>query len=64
MKNCLMYKLCYYRFGEMRTHHSYPAGYDLVRQQAIGDKDYKLKHFEEAYTSDRWLVRIFRVLPL
>ena len=24
----------------------------------------KLKHFEEAFTSERWIVRIYKVLPL
>jgi len=35
-----------------------------VRQAVIGLKDFKLTYFEEAYTSERWLVRIYKVLPL
>lgn len=35
-----------------------------MRQQVMGHRDYKLNYFEEAYTTERWLVRIFRVLPL
>jgi len=63
MLNCLMYKLIYYRFGEMKTREKEEAGYDIVRKQVIGNKDFKLTHFEEAYTTDRWIVRIYKVLP-
>jgi len=63
MKNSLMYRLCYYRFGEVRTRGDQPAGYDTVRNVEIGLKDFQLKYFEEAYSSSRWLVRIYKVLP-
>lgn len=33
----------------------------MTRQAVIGNKDFNLKHFEEAYTSERWLVRIYKV---
>jgi len=64
MKNCLMYKLAYYRFGEVRTRRDQPAGYDTVRNCEIGRKDIDLTYFREAYTSERWIVRIYEVLPL
>ena len=64
MLNCLMYKLIYYRFSEVRSGRSEETGFDTVRDVAIGNRDFKLKHFEEAYTTERWLVRIYRVLPL
>ena len=64
MKNSLMYRLAYYRFGEVRTRHDQPSGYDTVRNCEIGLKKYDLKYFREAYTSDRWIVRIYEVLPL
>lgn len=63
MLNCLMYKLIYYRFGEMRGRGDKPAGYDSVRKAEIGNKDFKLTYFEEAYTSSRWLLRVYKVLP-
>jgi len=63
MLNSLMYSLCYYRFGEMYTRHHEETGYDTVRNAVIGRKDFKLTYFEEAYTSERWIVRIYRVLP-
>lgn len=28
----------------------------------MGRKNIKLKHFEEAFTSEHWIVRIFRTL--
>ena len=59
-----MYKLVYYRFGEIKIERDEEAGYDSVRHTVIGNKNFKLKHFEEAFTSERWLVRIYRVLPL
>jgi len=63
MLNCLMYKLCYYRFTEMYTQGGKPPGYDRVREVEIGNKDITLEHLEEAYTSEHWLVRIYKVLP-
>jgi len=40
-----------------------PGGYDRVRNVEIGNKNFDLKHLEEAFTSEHWLVRIYRVLP-
>jgi len=59
--NCLMYKLSYYRFGELKMSYNSPAGYDNTRNMVIGNKDFSLTYLEEAYTSSRWLVRIYRV---
>ena len=55
MKNSVMYKLCYYRAGELTR------GNDLVRNQRIGVPDVNPKYFEEAFTSENWIVRIYRV---
>uniref|UniRef100_A0A8C6YSG7 Protein kinase domain-containing protein n=1 Tax=Nothoprocta perdicaria TaxID=30464 RepID=A0A8C6YSG7_NOTPE len=55
--NCLMYKMCYYRFGQR------PPGYDRVRNAEIGNKDFELDVLEEAYTTEHWLVRIYKVAP-
>jgi len=62
MLNCLMYKMCYYRFGEVYTEQTKPTGYDRVRNCEIGNKDVELEYLEEAYTSQHWLVRIYKVL--
>jgi len=64
MSESLMYRLAYYRFGEVRTRGDQPSGYDTVRECEIGLKEYDLKYFREAYSSERWIVRIFEVLPL
>ncbi|TMW45423.1 hypothetical protein DOY81_009497 [Sarcophaga bullata] len=59
--NCLMYKLSYYRFGELKLDYRGPAGYDRTRNAVIGNKDFDLTYLEEAYTTEHWLVRIYRV---
>ena len=79
MLNCLMYKMCYYRFGQVYTEggknksrrscgkkitHNFsgrPPGYDRVRNAEIGNKDFELDVLEEAYTSEHWIVRIYKV---
>ncbi|CAG0900746.1 unnamed protein product [Cyprideis torosa] len=62
--NCLMYKLCYYRFGSVYTEGGKPPGYDRVRNVEIGNKDFELANLEEAFTSEHWIVRIYRVKKL
>ena len=63
MKNSLMYKMSYYRFGEIQLDYRSPAGFDRVRNTEIGVKNIKLQHIEEAYTTEHWMVRLYRVLP-
>ena len=58
LKNSIMYKLSYYRFWE--DHGQKGKGYDQVRNSFIGYTNYKLQYFEEVFTSQRWLVRIFK----
>ena len=65
MKNCLMYKLCYYRTWETSpSPRNYPNGYDSARKYEIGYKNYKINLFTEAFTSERWIVRIYKVNKL
>jgi len=59
--NCLMYKLSYYRFGEVQVDFNSPPGFDRTRNVEIGNKHFKLEHLEEAFTSEHWIVRVFRV---
>lgn len=61
MRNSLMYKLNFYRFGEVVK--GGKTGYDRVRGTEIGDKNIKLTHFKEAFTSENWIFRIYKVLP-
>ena len=41
-----------------------PPGYDRVRNAEIGNKDFELDVLEEAYTSEHWIVRIYKVTLL
>lgn len=41
-----------------------PSGYDRVRNMEIGNKDFELETLEEAYTTEHWLVRIYKVKDL
>lgn len=41
-----------------------PPGFDRTRNAEIGNKDIKLRHLEEAFTSEHWLVRIYKVKKL
>ncbi|CAN4094408.1 unnamed protein product [Withania somnifera] len=58
MLNCLMYKLSYYRFVDTDG-----KGFDRVRRTEIGKKHFKLTHFEEAFTTHHWMVRIYKLKP-
>lgn len=62
--NSLMYKMCYYRFGQVYSEGGKPPGYDRVRGAEIGNKDFELDVLEEAYTTEHWLVRIYKVKDL
>ena len=54
MKNSLMYKLSYYRFAEL-------GGQDNVRKAMIPQTPIKLSTVEEVYTTERMLVRLYKV---
>merc|ERR1712168_618802 len=62
--NCLMYKMCFYRYGSVYTEQGKPTGYDRVRNCEIGNKEFELDVLEEAYTTEHWLVRIYKVKDL
>jgi len=58
MRNSLMYKLSYYRFPDL---FGGQAGQDRVRGQTIPGPGPSLSYFEEAFTSENWIVRIYKV---
>jgi len=64
MLNSLMYKMCYYRFGEMMTQYGQPGGFDRVRNYEIGKKNFELEVIEEAFSSEHFIVRIYKVKDL
>lgn len=37
-----------------------PAGFDRTRNVIIGNKNFELTYLEEAYTTEHWLVRIYK----
>jgi hypothetical protein len=37
--------------------------FDRARGVEIGNKDIKLEHLEEAFTTSNWIVRIYKVKP-
>jgi dolichyl-diphosphooligosaccharide--protein glycosyltransferase len=53
--------MCYYDFDKVYTHYGRQPGYDLVRNSEIGGKNIQFTHLEEAFTSEHWMVRIYRV---
>ncbi|CAD7701817.1 unnamed protein product [Ostreobium quekettii] len=61
MLDSLMYQLTYYRFADASVMVTGQRGYDRVRNAVIGKMDVKLKYFEEAFTSEHWMVRIYKV---
>ncbi|AOW01792.1 Oligosaccharyl transferase STT3 subunit-domain-containing protein [Yarrowia lipolytica] len=58
MKNSLMYKMSYYRFAEGTQKP------DRVRNQWIPPTPIELNTLEEAYTTENWLVRLYKVKDL
>ncbi|KAJ9468157.1 Dolichyl-diphosphooligosaccharide--protein glycosyltransferase subunit STT3 [Diplonema papillatum] len=64
----MMYKMCYFRFDEMATQaagsnsSATELGYDRVRRVVVGGKNISLTRIEEAFTSEHWMVRLYRVL--
>lgn len=61
MLDCIMYKMSYYRFAEAAQMATGRYGFDRVRNTNIGVTDISLKYFEEVYTTEHWMVRIFEV---
>lgn len=61
MKDSLMYKMSYYRFNELFN----GDGVDRVRQQQIPAANApQLLVLEEAFTSQNWIVRLYKVKDL
>ena len=63
MKNSLMYRLAYYRTWQVDTAMGKPKGWDTVRDYLPGLRNYKLNFFEEAFSSEKWIVRIYKRKP-
>ncbi|KAL8980902.1 MAG: hypothetical protein Q9205_004149, partial [Flavoplaca limonia] len=61
MKNSLMYKMSYYNFNAL-----FPAGQaqDRVRGARMPNEGPTLNTLEEAFTSENWIIRIYKVKDL
>lgn len=60
LHNCLLYQLAYNQFREIPSSNGV-TGFDRARNEEIRKKDIHLTHFEEAYTSAHWIVRVYKV---
>lgn len=61
MLNSLMYKLSYYGYADYSQMTTGQRGMDRVRGYVIGKTNVKLTYFEEVFTSQHWMMRIYRV---
>ncbi|OKL56786.1 Dolichyl-diphosphooligosaccharide--protein glycosyltransferase subunit stt3 [Talaromyces atroroseus] len=61
MRNSLMYKMSYYNFNQL-----FPGGQaqDRVRGARLPAEGPQLSTIEEAFTSENWIIRIYKVKPL
>lgn len=61
MKNSLMYKMSYYNFNNL-----FPPGQavDRMRQARLPEVGPTLSTMEEAFTSENWIIRIYKVKDL
>merc|ERR1711939_348310 len=60
-KNSLMYKMSYYNYNQL-----FPAGQaqDRVRGSPLPAQGPELSILDEAFTSENWIIRIYKVKPL
>jgi len=61
MHSSLMYRLCYHEFADESQMSFGQRGFDRVRGTVIGKTNIKLQYFEEVFTSQHWMMRIYRV---
>ncbi|CAM9549414.1 unnamed protein product, partial [Sphacelaria rigidula] len=45
----------------VKVDYSKPPGFDRARNREVGNKDITLETLEEAFTSEHWIVRIYKV---
>ena len=61
MRNSLMYKMSYYNYNSL-----FPAGQaqDRVRGSKLPQQGPELSTLDEAFTSENWIIRIYKVKDL
>lgn len=47
----------------MTTQYGRPAGFDMARQVEVGHKGITFEYLEEAFTSEHWIIRIYKRHP-
>lgn len=47
--------------GGVKVDYNKPPGFDRARNREVGKKDISLETMEEAFTSEHWIVRIYKV---
>jgi len=57
-----LFKFAYKGFSDVPTRPAEHPGFDLVRQNTISSR-VPLSHFDESFTSDNWLIRIYKLRP-
>ncbi|GET04476.1 glycosyltransferase family 66 protein [Rhizophagus clarus] len=60
MRNSIMYKMSYHNYNELFG----GQGQDRVRGARLSSEKIKLSTLEEAYTTENWIVRIYKVKEL
>mmetsp|Transcript_42382 Transcript_42382/g.103856 ORF Transcript_42382/g.103856 Transcript_42382/m.103856 type:complete len:112 (+) Transcript_42382:3-338(+) len=61
LHDSLLYKMSYHRFGHVQSEYGKPRGFDRVRREEIGVKEFTLESVDEVYTTSHWIVRIYKV---
>ncbi|KAG6977319.1 hypothetical protein JG688_00000459 [Phytophthora aleatoria] len=66
MTESVLYKLSYFEFNQVERSVANEGedpvfGWDMSRRFRIPQRDINLQHFEHVFTSDAWMVRIYRV---
>ncbi|KAI9998391.1 hypothetical protein PInf_002778 [Phytophthora infestans] len=67
MTQSVLYKLSYFEFNQVQSPSAKEGeedpvfGWDMSRRFRIPQRDINLQHFEHVFTSDAWMVRIYRV---
>ncbi|CAI2166035.1 16473_t:CDS:2 [Funneliformis geosporum] len=60
MRNSIMYKLSYHNYNQLFN----GQGHDRVRNARLPSETIQLSTLEEAYTTENWIVRIYKVKDL
>jgi dolichyl-diphosphooligosaccharide--protein glycosyltransferase len=60
--NSMLFKMCYHKFDQFVWHPSLPPGVDIQRERKVRNLNFTLSQFQEAFTTEHWVVRIYKVM--